>query len=80
MHITGENLDAVTIATDSFKMADVFPVIVLVMLLHKLAPKHEVSVCDRVECEWVDFRECMIQVDGLLWGLNRRLLIREMLQ
>ena len=23
--------------------------------------KRNVSVCDRVECEWVDFRECMVR-------------------
>ena len=74
---TGENLDAVTAVMDSFKMAHVFAGDWTGgAVAQTSAQTIGVSVW-RVECEWVD---CMVQADGLLWGLNRRLLIREMLQ
>ena len=76
---TVENLDAVTAVTDSFKMADTFTGDRTGGALAQTSTQ-TIGISVRQGRMWVYIRESMGQTDGLLWGLNRRLLIREMLQ
>ena len=77
---TGENLDAVTAVTDSFKMADAFAGDRTGGAVAQTSTQTvDISVW-QIEHEWIDFRECMVLAGGLIWEINRQLLIREMLQ